>query len=200
MCNRKLQNNAQHFINCSAKMGRFSRYTLTSSVIRLQKPLSACCDIPELGNPKTLSKCTPSHGSGPCNDVQCAFDKSGFLSDPQTLNRQAYKSHLRKWAEEHPDWSSAVDKAIADCVDKDLRQYLDVPCKAYDVFACTGIAMLKSRAIRTQHPPYFYFKFKLWFSEQAFFNFRIFTAVSDRVVAVLTPPSAPSFGVELTLL
>nr|CAJ2313472.1 Uncharacterized protein/Odorant-binding related protein [Metisa plana] len=107
------------------------------------KPLSVCCNIPEIGNPEVLRQCTPSRQSGPCNDVQCAFEKSGFLSEPQILNKEAYVSHLRGWAEKNPGWSSAVEKAISDCVDKDLRQHLDVPCKAYDVFACTGIAMLK---------------------------------------------------------
>ncbi|KAJ2950958.1 hypothetical protein O0L34_g5333 [Tuta absoluta] len=107
------------------------------------KPLSACCDIPELGNPKPLTECSNPRLPGPCNDVQCVFEKSGFLVNNQTLNKDAYKNHLRQWAENHKGWSDALDKAIQDCVDKDIRQYLDFPCKAYDVFTCTGIAMLK---------------------------------------------------------
>lgn len=78
-----------------------------------------------------------------CDDVQCVFEKSGFLKDQQTLNKEVYKSHLRSWTETHKGWSNAVEKAIEDCIDKDVRQYLDKPCKAYDVFTCTGIAMLK---------------------------------------------------------
>lgn len=78
-----------------------------------------------------------------CNDVQCVFEKSGFLTNTNTLNKVAYRAHLKKWSENHSGWSEAVDKAIADCVDKELRQYLDYSCKAYDVFTCTGIAMLK---------------------------------------------------------
>ncbi|CAG4975081.1 unnamed protein product [Parnassius apollo] len=107
------------------------------------KPISACCEIPELGDPKHLSECSNPRPMGPCNDVQCVFEKSGFLTDKNTLNKEAYKKHLRRWLEEHKGWTSAVEKAITDCVDKDLRQYLDYPCKAYDVFTCTGIAMLK---------------------------------------------------------
>ncbi|XP_041979950.1 uncharacterized protein LOC121733682 [Aricia agestis] len=105
------------------------------------KPISVCCDIPELGDPKPLSECQKL--PGPCNDVQCAFEKSGFLVDTHTLNKEAYRTHLRRWLETHQDWSEAVEKAIRDCVDKDLRQFLAYPCRAYDVFTCTGIAMLK---------------------------------------------------------
>ncbi|XP_026743880.1 uncharacterized protein LOC113505405 [Trichoplusia ni] len=107
------------------------------------KPLSVCCDIPELGEAKHLSSCSNPKLPGPCNDVQCVFEKSGFLTDKDTLNKDAYRNHLRRWAEEHGDWSVAVDKAIHDCIDKEPRQHLDFPCKAYDVFTCTGIAMLK---------------------------------------------------------
>ncbi|XP_063381772.1 uncharacterized protein LOC134668197 [Cydia fagiglandana] len=107
------------------------------------KPLSACCDIPELGDSKHLAECSNPKLPGPCNDVQCVFEKSGFLIDKNTLNKEAYRAHLKKWSEAHSGWSQAVDRAIADCVDKDLRQYLDYSCKAYDVFTCTGIAMLK---------------------------------------------------------
>lgn len=78
-----------------------------------------------------------------CNDVQCIFANSGFLTDKDTLNKDAYRSHLRQWAENHKGWNMAVDKAIHDCVDSEPRQHLDIPCKAYDVFTCTGIAMLK---------------------------------------------------------
>lgn len=73
------------------------------------------------------------------------FEKSGFLKDEQTLNTEVYKNHLRSWAESHKGWSDAVERAIEDCVEKPVRQYLDKPCKAYDVFTCTGIAMLKVR-------------------------------------------------------
>ncbi|KAG6445289.1 hypothetical protein O3G_MSEX003811 [Manduca sexta] len=107
------------------------------------KPISACCDIPELGDAKPLSECSNPKLPGPCKDVQCAFEKSGFLTDNLTLKKEVYKKHLRQWAKNHDGWSDAVEKAISDCVDKDLRQYLDIPCKAYDVFTCTGIAMLK---------------------------------------------------------
>ncbi|XP_073954944.1 general odorant-binding protein 68-like [Choristoneura fumiferana] len=107
------------------------------------KPLSACCDIPELGDPQPLTECSNPKLPGPCNDVQCVFEKSGFLTNKNTLNKEAYRAHLKKWSENHSGWREAVDKAIADCVDKELRQYLDYPCKAYDVFTCTGIAMLK---------------------------------------------------------
>lgn len=71
------------------------------------------------------------------------FEKSGFLVDKQTLNKDAYRAHLLRWTESHKGWSEAINKAIKDCIDKDLRQYLDYPCRAYDVFTCTGIAMLK---------------------------------------------------------
>ncbi|XP_026319116.1 uncharacterized protein LOC113229662 [Hyposmocoma kahamanoa] len=107
------------------------------------KPLSACCDIPELGHTKPLNECSNPKLPGPCDDVQCVFEKSGFLKDQQTLNNEAYKSHLRSWAETHKGWSNSIERAIEDCVEKDVRQYLDKPCKAYDVFTCTGIAMLK---------------------------------------------------------
>nr|QID58969.1 odorant-binding protein [Galleria mellonella] len=107
------------------------------------KPISACCDIPELGSPKPLTECSNPKLPGPCRDVQCVFEKSGFLTDQNKLNKEVYKNHLLQWADKHKDWSSAVNKAIEDCVDKDIRQYLDEPCKAYDVFTCTGIAMLK---------------------------------------------------------
>ncbi|KAL0879985.1 hypothetical protein ABMA27_002494 [Loxostege sticticalis] len=107
------------------------------------KPISACCDIPELGDEKPLSECSNPKLPGPCNDVHCVFEKSGFLVDKNTLNKDAYRQHLRKWVENHKDWSDAIERAITDCVDKDLRQYLDYPCRAYDVFTCTGIAMLK---------------------------------------------------------
>lgn len=70
------------------------------------------------------------------------FEKSGFLTD-NILNKEAYRNHLHQWSESHEGWSEAVEKAIKDCVDKDLRQYLSYPCRAYDVFTCTGIAMLK---------------------------------------------------------
>ncbi|XP_038214030.1 uncharacterized protein LOC119833885 [Zerene cesonia] len=105
------------------------------------KPISACCDIPELGDAKPLAEC--SKLDGPCNEIQCAFEKSGFLVDKKKLNKEAYKKHLLKWLESHEGWQVAVEKAIADCVERDIRQYLDYPCKAYDVFTCTGIAMLK---------------------------------------------------------
>lgn len=75
--------------------------------------------------------------------MQCVFDSSGFLIDKNTLNKEAYKKHLERWLENNKDWTVAIEKVINDCVDKDLRQYLDYPCKAYDVFTCTGIAMLK---------------------------------------------------------
>nr|ANA75017.1 putative odorant binding protein 3 [Ectropis obliqua] len=107
------------------------------------KPISTCCDIPELGDPKPLAECSNPKLPGPCNDVQCVFEKSGFLVDKSTLNKETYKAHLRQWAEKHKDWSAAVERAIEDCVDKNLRQYLDIPCTAYDVFTCTSIAMLK---------------------------------------------------------
>ncbi|XP_053604322.1 uncharacterized protein LOC128671671 [Plodia interpunctella] len=107
------------------------------------KPLSACCDIPELGDPTPLSECSNPKPTGPCNDIQCAFEKSGFLKNKDTLDKEAYKRHLRLWAEKHEGWTIAVNRAIEDCVDKDLRQYLDIPCKAYDVFTCTGISLLK---------------------------------------------------------
>nr|WHU27560.1 odorant binding protein 43 [Heliconius charithonia] len=107
------------------------------------KPISACCDIPEMGDLKPLAECSNPRLPGPCNDVQCVFEKSGFLIDKQTLNKEAYRAHLRQWVEGHKGWEDAVEKAIKDCVDRDLRQYLDSPCKAYDVFTCTGIAMLK---------------------------------------------------------
>ncbi|CAB3227089.1 unnamed protein product [Arctia plantaginis] len=107
------------------------------------KPLSVCCDIPEIGDVKHLTTCSNPKVNGPCNDVQCIFEESGFLIDNNTLNKEVYKNHLIKWAEEHKGWSPAVDKAVKDCVDTDPRQHLDFPCKAYDVFACTGIAMLK---------------------------------------------------------
>ncbi|CAF4958067.1 unnamed protein product [Pieris macdunnoughi] len=107
------------------------------------KPISTCCDIPELGDDKYLAECSVPRLSGPCNDVQCVFEKSGFLVDKYTINKEAYKKHLQKWLEGHEAWKDAIDKAIKDCVDRDLRQYLDYPCKAYDVFTCTGIAMLK---------------------------------------------------------
>ncbi|RVE48568.1 hypothetical protein evm_006757 [Chilo suppressalis] len=101
------------------------------------------CDIPELGDSKPLTECSKPKLLGPCNDIQCVFEKSGFLVDRNTLNKDVYKKHLRKWAEAHDSWTEAVERAIADCVDKELRQYLDYPCRAYDVFTCTGIAMLK---------------------------------------------------------
>ncbi|KAL4707597.1 hypothetical protein ACJJTC_001642 [Scirpophaga incertulas] len=82
-------------------------------------------------------------GATLCNDVQCVFEKSGFLTDKNTLDKDVYRRHLRKWAEDHQGWSEAIERAITDCVDKELRQYLDYPCRAYDVFTCTGIAMLK---------------------------------------------------------
>nr|AGK24580.1 odorant-binding protein 4 [Chilo suppressalis] len=107
------------------------------------KPISACCGIPELGDSKPLTECSKPKLLGPCNDIQCVFEKSGFLVDRNTLNKDVYKKHLRKWAEAHDSWTEAVERAIADCVDKELRQYLDYPCRAYDVFTCTGIAMLK---------------------------------------------------------
>lgn len=74
------------------------------------------------------------------------FEKSGFLIDQQTLNKETYKAHLRKWLEGHKEWTDAIEKAIRDCIDKDVRQYLDEPCKAYDVFTCTGMAMLKVKS------------------------------------------------------
>ncbi|XP_072932363.1 uncharacterized protein [Epargyreus clarus] len=107
------------------------------------KPISACCDIPELGDSKPLAECSNPKLPGPCNDVQCVFEKSGFLTDRKTLNVEVYRNHLRKWKETHKGWDLAIDKAITDCLHKDLRQHLDYPCKAYDVFTCTGIAMLK---------------------------------------------------------
>ncbi|XP_048485527.1 uncharacterized protein LOC105386094 isoform X2 [Plutella xylostella] len=107
------------------------------------KPLSACCDIPDLGDPEHLAACSSPKLQGPCNDIQCVFEKSGFLVDKQTLDKEAYRSHLRRWAEEHQGWSEAAEKAVRDCVDRDLRQYLAHPCRAYDAFTCTGIAMLK---------------------------------------------------------
>ncbi|XP_026498574.1 uncharacterized protein LOC113402509 isoform X1 [Vanessa tameamea] len=107
------------------------------------KPISACCDIPELGEQKYLTECSNPKLPGPCNDVQCVFEKSGFLVDKHTLNKEVYRAHLRQWLEGHKGWEDAIEKAIKDCVDKDLRQYLDYPCRAYDVFTCTGIAMLK---------------------------------------------------------
>ncbi|KAM3964907.1 uncharacterized protein ACR2FA_000797 [Aphomia sociella] len=107
------------------------------------KPISACCDIPELGSPKPLSECSNPKLPGPCRDIQCIFEKSGFLVDQNTLNKEAYRNHLLQWADKHKEWSTAVNKAITDCIEKDLRQYLNEPCKAYDVFTCTGIAMLK---------------------------------------------------------
>lgn len=76
------------------------------------------------------------------------FEESGFLTDKNTLNKEAYTSHLHKWAETNKGWSVAVDKAIKDCVENDPRQHLDFPCKAYDVFTCTGIAMLKVGIIK----------------------------------------------------
>ncbi|XP_064072349.1 uncharacterized protein LOC113402509 isoform X2 [Vanessa tameamea] len=84
-----------------------------------------------------------TRGATLCNDVQCVFEKSGFLVDKHTLNKEVYRAHLRQWLEGHKGWEDAIEKAIKDCVDKDLRQYLDYPCRAYDVFTCTGIAMLK---------------------------------------------------------
>lgn len=86
-----------------------------------------------------------------CGDIQCVFEKSGFLIDKNTLNKDAYRAHLRKWLEGHKGWEHAIEKAINDCVDKDLRQYLDYPCRAYDVFTCTGIAMLKVRYFITRN-------------------------------------------------
>ncbi|KAI8421541.1 hypothetical protein MSG28_009576 [Choristoneura fumiferana] len=126
----------------------FKLYTV---LLLVTKPLSACCDIPELGDPQPLTECSNPKLPGPCNDVQCVFEKSGFLTNKNTLNKEAYRAHLKKWSENHSGWREAVDKAIADCVDKELRQYLDYPCKAYDVFTCTGIAMLK--VIFAQGPP-----------------------------------------------
>ncbi|XP_075975154.1 general odorant-binding protein 68-like [Anticarsia gemmatalis] len=107
------------------------------------KPLSVCCDIPEIGEAKHLATCSNPKMKGPCNDVQCVFEESGFLTNKETLNKDAYKNHLLRWAQDHKGWSVAVNKAIEDCVDTEPRQHLDYPCKAYDVFACTGIAMLK---------------------------------------------------------
>nr|WGN96278.1 setae polypeptide [Ochrogaster lunifer] len=107
------------------------------------KPISACCDIPEIGDSKPLEECSNPKPPGPCNDVQCVFEKSGFLSGNNTLDNTAYTTHLRQWAEKNEAWTSAVNKAITDCVNTELRQYLDYPCKAYDVFTCTGIAMVK---------------------------------------------------------
>ncbi|KOB70533.1 Odorant binding protein, partial [Operophtera brumata] len=48
-----------------------------------------------------------------CNDVQCVFEKSGFLTG-NTLNKEAYRNHLLQWSESHKDWSKAVEKAIKD--------------------------------------------------------------------------------------
>ncbi|KAH9631036.1 hypothetical protein HF086_015021 [Spodoptera exigua] len=67
-----------------------------------------------------------------CEDVQCIFEVSGFLTDKNTLNKAAYRSHLQKWEKNHPGWTDAIYKAITDCVDNDPRQHLDVACKAYD--------------------------------------------------------------------
>ncbi|XP_013191861.2 uncharacterized protein LOC106135977 [Amyelois transitella] len=116
---------------------------VTNSKVATLKPLSACCDIPELGDPKPLSECSNPKPPGPCDDVQCVFEKSGFLKDKSTLNKEAYRKHLQQWAGRHEGWTPAVEKALEECVDKNLRQYLNVTCKAYDVFTCTGIAMLK---------------------------------------------------------
>ncbi|CAH0683238.1 unnamed protein product [Spodoptera exigua] len=107
------------------------------------KPLSVCCDIPELADDRQLVKCSNPKPPGPCEDVQCIFEVSGFLTDKNTLNKAAYRSHLQKWEKNHPGWTDAIYKAITDCVDNDPRQHLDVACKGYDVFTCTGIAMLK---------------------------------------------------------
>ncbi|KAJ8723469.1 hypothetical protein PYW08_003381 [Mythimna loreyi] len=107
------------------------------------KPLSVCCDIPELGDPEHLANCSNPKLPGPCNDIQCVFEASGFLIDTNTLNKDVYRNHLKEWEENHTGWSVAVNKAIKDCVDSDPRQHLNYPCKAYDVFTCTGIAMLK---------------------------------------------------------
>ena len=107
------------------------------------KPISACCDIPELGDAKPLAECSNPRLPGPCDDVKCVFEKSGFLSDQNTLNKEVYREHLLAWSKKHEGWSKAIDKVIEDCVDKELRQYLAYPCRAYDVFTCTGIAMLK---------------------------------------------------------
>ncbi|VVC91918.1 unnamed protein product [Leptidea sinapis] len=117
------------------------------------KPISTCCDIPELGDPKPLSECSTPKLTGPCNDVQCVFEKSGFLIDKNRLNKDIYRGHLLKWLESHEEWRDAVHKAIRDCVDRDLRQYLDYPCKSYDVFTCTGIAMLKDVASQMPSGP-----------------------------------------------
>ncbi|KAF9804612.1 hypothetical protein SFRURICE_014520 [Spodoptera frugiperda] len=95
------------------------------------KPLSVCCDIPELADERQLSKCSPKP-PGPCEDVQCIFEASGFLTDKNTLNKAAYRSHLQKWEKSNPGWTDAIYKAITDCVDNDPRQHLDVACKAYD--------------------------------------------------------------------
>ncbi|OWR44654.1 odorant binding protein [Danaus plexippus plexippus] len=116
------------------------------------KPISVCCDIPELGDPKPLAECSNMKLQGPCSDVQCVFEKSGFLLDKQTLNKEGYRNHLMKWLEGHKEWKDGIEKAISDCVDVDLRQYLDYPCKAYDVFTCTGIAMLK--VVLSDVPPH----------------------------------------------
>ncbi|KAJ0183155.1 hypothetical protein K1T71_001131 [Dendrolimus kikuchii] len=116
---------------------------IIASALAAKKPISACCAIPELGDPKPLDECSNPKLPGPCKDVQCVFEKSGFLSDVNTLNKEVYRNHLRQWSKNHEGWSQAIEKAITDCVDKDLKQYLEYPCKAYDVFTCTGIAMLK---------------------------------------------------------
>nr|QGN03653.1 putative odorant binding protein 23 [Conopomorpha sinensis] len=108
------------------------------------KPLSACCDIPELGDEKHLATCSNPKPAGPCEDVKCIFEKHGFLTDQSTLNREKYTAHLRSWLHSHPgNWTAAIDKVVEDCVNKDIRQYLDKPCKAYDVFVCTSIAFVK---------------------------------------------------------
>ncbi|XP_004932705.1 uncharacterized protein LOC114245942 [Bombyx mandarina] len=121
----------------------FAIFTVAQAAKATLKPISACCNIPELGNPEPLAECSNPKLPGPCKDIQCVFEKSGFLTENKTLIKEAYKTHLRQWAKEHEGWSVAVEKAISDCVDKDLRQYLEFPCSAYDVFTCTGIAMLK---------------------------------------------------------
>lgn len=117
------------------------------------KPYSICCDIPELGEAKAFEECSKLNLRGPCDDVQCIFEKLGFLKDNETLNKEAYIKHLEKWAVLHEGWNVPIEKVIEECVEKDVRQYLNVSCKAYDVFACTGIAMLKI-ILGQQQPQY----------------------------------------------
>ncbi|KAL0879986.1 hypothetical protein ABMA27_002495 [Loxostege sticticalis] len=60
------------------------------------------------------------HGPPDCTKQICIMKKHNLLKEESSVDPDAAKEFLQKWAEANPEWKEPMEKAIENCVGKQL--------------------------------------------------------------------------------